>query len=161
MLVGLRIKNFKSIREAHIRFGAFTCLIGHNGVGKSNLFDAIHPSRIPNLVQLLRDYAVDVDEPVTSDNPLRQVLVNTHSPEVVRRVPLEEMVFVESASSTKDGQYSIFRPISDTWRAKILDEPDSAVLPKDPQRVADFIGGSGLLEELKSVQLKFDFGSAR
>lgn len=123
--------------------------------------NGIHPSRIPNLVQLLRDYAVDVDEPVTSDNPLRQVLVNTHSPEVVRRVPLEEMVFVESASSTKDGQYSIFRPISDTWRAKILDEPDSAVLPKDPQRVADFIGGSGLLEELKSVQLKFDFGSAR
>ena len=42
MLLGLRIENFKNIREAHIRFGAFTCLIGHNGVGKSNLFDAIH-----------------------------------------------------------------------------------------------------------------------
>ena len=25
-----------------IRFGPFTCFIGHNGVGKSNLFDAIH-----------------------------------------------------------------------------------------------------------------------
>ena len=42
MLVSLSIKNFKSIREAHIRFGPFTCFIGHNGVGKSNLFDAIH-----------------------------------------------------------------------------------------------------------------------
>lgn len=42
MLVALSITNFKSIREAHIRFGPFTCFIGHNGVGKSNLFDAIH-----------------------------------------------------------------------------------------------------------------------
>ena len=42
MLVSLSVKNFKSIREAHVRFGPFTCFIGHNGVGKSNLFDAIH-----------------------------------------------------------------------------------------------------------------------
>ena len=42
MLVRLSIKHFKSIREAHIRFGPFTCFTGHNGVGKSNLFDAIH-----------------------------------------------------------------------------------------------------------------------
>ena len=42
MLVALSIKNFKSIREAHVRFGPCTCFIGHNGVGKSNLFDAIH-----------------------------------------------------------------------------------------------------------------------
>ena len=41
MLLALTIKNFKSIREAHVRFGPFTCFIGHNGVGKSNLFDAI------------------------------------------------------------------------------------------------------------------------
>ena len=42
MLVSLSVKNFKSIREAHVRFGPFTCFVGHNGVGKSNLFDAIH-----------------------------------------------------------------------------------------------------------------------
>ncbi|MCY4664574.1 MAG: AAA family ATPase, partial [Acidimicrobiaceae bacterium] len=42
MLIAISIKNFKSIREAHVRFGPFTCFIGHNGVGKSNLFDAIH-----------------------------------------------------------------------------------------------------------------------
>ena len=121
--------------------------------------NGIHPSRILNLVQLLRDYAVDVDEPVSSDNPLRQVLINTHSPEVVRQVEIEEMVFVESASSRTDGKYSVFRPIIDTWRAKILDEPDSGVLPKDPQRAADFIGGSRLNPSLE--QLSFDFGSAQ
>ena len=41
MLVALTVKNFKSIREARIRFGPVTCFVGHNGVGKSNLFDAI------------------------------------------------------------------------------------------------------------------------
>src|SRR5579864_9228581 len=42
MLIALSIKNFKSIRQANVRFGGLTCFIGHNGVGKSNLFDAIH-----------------------------------------------------------------------------------------------------------------------
>ena len=42
MLIALSVKNFKSIREARVRFGPFTCFLGHNGVGKSNLFDAIH-----------------------------------------------------------------------------------------------------------------------
>ena len=34
MLVSLSIKHFKSIRQAHIRFGPFTCFTGHNGEGK-------------------------------------------------------------------------------------------------------------------------------
>ena len=121
--------------------------------------NGIHPSRIPNLVQLLRDYAVDVDEPVSTDNPLRQVLINTHSPEVARQVDADEIIFVESVSTLADGQYSVFRPIADTWRANILAEPDSLVLPKDPQRAADFIGGSPVNTALG--QLKLDFGSAR
>lgn len=121
--------------------------------------NGIHPSRIPNLVQLLRDYAVDVDEPVSIDNPLRQVLINTHSPEVARQVETDEIIFVESASSQKDGQYSIFRPILDSWRAKILSGAEAGVLPKDPQRAADFIGGSPVNPGFG--QLKLDFGSAR
>ena len=42
MLVALSVKNFKSIKQARVRFGPFTCFVGHNGVGKSNLFDAIY-----------------------------------------------------------------------------------------------------------------------
>ncbi len=121
--------------------------------------NGIHPSRIPNLVELLRDYAVDVGEPVADDNPLRQVLINTHSPEVVRQVELDEMIFVEVANSPRDGQYSVFRPIEDTWRVPALDGTESEVLPKAKQRVADFIGGSPV--NTKLGQLQFDFGSAR
>lgn len=42
MLLSLTVRNFKSIKDAQVRFGALTCVVGHNGVGKSNLFDAIH-----------------------------------------------------------------------------------------------------------------------
>ena len=41
MLTRLRVKGFKNLREVDIRFGQFTCIAGANGVGKSNLFDAI------------------------------------------------------------------------------------------------------------------------
>ena len=53
--------------------------------------NGIHPSRVPNLTDLLRDYAVDIEEPVAPDNPLRQVTVNTHSPEVVRQFPYNDI----------------------------------------------------------------------
>ena len=42
--------------------------------------NGIHPRRIKNMVKLLRDLSVDFNYP---DDPLRQVIVNTHSPAVV------------------------------------------------------------------------------
>lgn len=41
MLTRLRINGFKNLRNVDLRFGPFTCIAGPNGVGKSNLFDAI------------------------------------------------------------------------------------------------------------------------
>ena len=98
--------------------------------------NGIHPSRVPNLVELLRDYSVDVDEAVSNDNPLRQVLINTHSPEVARQINADELLFVERAFSKAEGSRSVFRPIKDTWRAGLL--PPNSQLAKDPQSVADF-----------------------
>jgi len=41
MLTRLKISNFKNLVDVDIHFGTFTCIAGANGVGKSNLFDAI------------------------------------------------------------------------------------------------------------------------
>lgn len=41
MLTRLEVTNFKNLVGIDVRFGAFTCIAGANGVGKSNLFDAI------------------------------------------------------------------------------------------------------------------------
>ncbi len=41
MLTRLKVEGFKNLRSLDLRFGFFTCIAGLNGVGKSNLFDAI------------------------------------------------------------------------------------------------------------------------
>lgn len=41
MLTRLKVRGFKSLEDVDIRFGPLTCVAGVNGVGKSNLFDAI------------------------------------------------------------------------------------------------------------------------
>ncbi len=41
MLTRLKVRGFKNLVDVDVRFGPFTCIAGVNGVGKSNLFDAI------------------------------------------------------------------------------------------------------------------------
>ena len=41
MLTRLKVSGFKNLVDVDIHFGAFTCIAGVNGVGNSNLFDAI------------------------------------------------------------------------------------------------------------------------
>ncbi len=61
----------------------------------------IHPSRLPAVLQLLRNLAVDVDAPVSPDNPLRQVIFTTHSPVIVSALRRDE-VLVAEVSDTGD-----------------------------------------------------------
>ena len=83
--------------------------------------NGIHPARIPAILQLLRDIAVDTQEPVGEDNPLRQVIVNTHSPAVFQQVPDESVVFVK-AREDLDAEGRCYKKahflcLSGTWRA--------------------------------------------
>ena len=58
--------------------------------------NGIHPERIHAMVRLLKDIATDTKYAVGPGNPLRQVIVNTHSSEVVRNVsPEEDFVYVD------------------------------------------------------------------
>src|SRR5882724_5622218 len=41
MLTRLKVDGFKNLVGVDVRLGPFTCIAGANGVGKSNLFDAI------------------------------------------------------------------------------------------------------------------------
>ncbi len=41
MLTRLEVHGFKNLVDVQVEFGAFTCIAGANGVGKSNVFDAI------------------------------------------------------------------------------------------------------------------------
>lgn len=41
MLTRLEVQGFKNLLDVHVDFGPFTCIAGANGIGKSNVFDAI------------------------------------------------------------------------------------------------------------------------
>lgn len=87
--------------------------------------NGIHPARIPSMIKLLKDIAVDVSEQVDSENPLRQVIVNTHSPAVVKQVPEETVLFAKPKESIREGKRFNgvrFSCLSDTWRAKKLND---------------------------------------
>ena len=85
--------------------------------------NSIHPSRIPSILRLLQDIATDVSYPVGSDNPLCQVLVNTHSTSVIQEVFDDTLLITESREVVQAGQRFNgvrFNWLSDTWRAAAL-----------------------------------------
>lgn len=41
MLTRFEVSGFKNLSDVTVDFSAFTCIAGENGVGKSNLFDAV------------------------------------------------------------------------------------------------------------------------
>lgn len=85
--------------------------------------NGIHPARIPAIVELLEGMAVDPDYAVGPDNPLRQIIINTHSPLVVQKLRTEDIVV--SQSYKRDGaMLSLFCPILGTWRTKNFAELD-------------------------------------
>jgi len=83
--------------------------------------NGIHPERIPAMLRLLQDIPTDVDERVGPDNPLRQVIINTHSPAVVTQVPDESLLVAESKELFLGGkrvQGVVFGCLPETWRAR-------------------------------------------
>lgn len=81
--------------------------------------NGIHPARIPAMLQLLQDIATDVNEPMGLDNPFRQVIVNTHSPVVVRQVPDDSLLIAELKEIVQGGQRfegARFSWLEGTWR---------------------------------------------
>ena len=119
--------------------------------------NGMHPTRVAKMVELLRDFAVDPSFAPGPDNPLRQVVLNTHSPDVARQLDLDEVLFVDSIDSP-GGQCARVRPVSGTWRGN-----DGAI---SPHRLAEFLGGSQLGPALRrarshgQITLPFDLDGA-
>ncbi len=89
--------------------------------------NGIHPERIPAMLTLLKDIATDVEEPVGPENPLRQVIINTHSPAVVGEVEDDSLVVAELEEVVRDRRRFkgvSFSCLPGTWRAE-ADPPPS------------------------------------
>jgi predicted ATPase len=86
--------------------------------------NGIHPERIPAMLELLQDIAIDPNDPIDESNPLRQVIVNTHSPSVVLEVPDDTLLVAGIREYLHEGRSlrkAVFGFLPDTWRARISD----------------------------------------
>ena len=73
------------------------------------------------MLKLLQDIAVDANESMGTDNPLRQVIINTHSPAIVQQVPEQSLLVAESSKASYAGRSFncvAFACLPNTWRTK-------------------------------------------
>lgn len=114
--------------------------------------NGIHPARIPMSIQLLRDFAADPEQRPDRENPLRQVILNTHSPDVVRQLRSDELLFVDAVEGPQ-GRFARVAAVENRWRTS------RHVVPM--QRLIDFIGGAPLGAHAEDLQPKLRFGTAQ
>lgn len=124
--------------------------------------NGIHPRRIPELLGVLQAIAMDTTYPIEEGNPLRQVIISTHSPSVVMQVPGDSLVLAELRDTVREGKRfkrAHFSGLADTWRDPVrsmkslplgalldflvpegyrpLPRPDPERNPEDETRVMD------------------------
>lgn len=115
--------------------------------------NGIHPERIPKILELLQDIAVDTNEEIGLDNPLRQVIINTHSPAVVQQIPDDSLLIAELKETVRDGQRFkrvCFGYLPDTWRQT-----------KDPESKPESVTSRGKLMAYLNPVPKQDLESER
>jgi predicted ATPase len=111
-----------ALSDGTLRFLALAVLAldssAHDVICLEEPENGIHPARIPALLGLLRSIATDTDWPVVdADNPLRQVIINTHSPVVVANVQDADLVVARSVTTSNGSRHPLFAPLPHTWRA--------------------------------------------
>lgn len=80
--------------------------------------NGVHPFRLENLVQSLRDLATDFSTAEASRGPLRQLLINTHSPVLVSQLNVTaELLFAHMVSQTQP-EYGTVRKITKIFPVK-------------------------------------------
>lgn len=105
--------------------------------------NGIHPGRIQNLVDLVRDLATNPEEDLQYETTLRQVIVNTHSSDFVKAVYKEfsDDILVATQAMIPgpfgDGAHVLrLSPLTGTWRCS-EQNPGIGILP-----LVDYLGGT-------------------
>ena len=128
---GVRLRA-NSISDGTLRFLALTAISEAADAGVYCMEEpenGIHPERLAAMNQLLHDIAIDPEERVAADNPLRQVIVATHSPYFVQLQSAEEIVLaknpaVRSPAGTATWPLKCY-PMRGSWRDR-ADRDDDA-----------------------------------
>lgn len=115
----------RALSDGTLRFLALSVLemdpAAHGVLCLEEPENGIHPDRIATMIRLLKDIAMDVHRPIGPDNPLRQVIINTHSPLVVGECPEDALVLargVQAFANRRSFEKITFSGISKTWRER-------------------------------------------
>jgi predicted ATPase len=112
----------RALSDGTLRFLALAVLSEQEAPGLYCIEEpenGVHPGRIQALLDLLQAIAVDTGYPIEEGNPLRQVIISTHSPSVVMRVPQDSLVVAEQRDTVRDGRHfnrARFSGLANTWR---------------------------------------------
>ena len=128
---GVRLRA-NSISDGTLRFLALTAIAEAADAGVYCMEEpenGIHPERLEAMNRLLHDIAVDADEPVAADNPLRQVIVATHSPYFVQLQSPEEIILAKNTAVKSPSGGAVWPlkcyPLQDSWRDRTESEDDT------------------------------------
>ena len=58
--------------------------------------NGIHPAKMKEIYELLLNMTVNTEEEVSADNPMRQIIIATHSPVMVQLQDEADLVYIES-----------------------------------------------------------------
>ena len=121
---GLKLRA-SSISDGTLRFLALAALaevVDENAViCMEEPENGIHPAKLGAMNRLLHDIAVDAEEQVEYDNPLRQVIVATHSPYFVQLQDKNDLVLAKDRMFRADSGQMVehvlkCHPYRGTWR---------------------------------------------
>ncbi|MDE0061300.1 MAG: AAA family ATPase [Gammaproteobacteria bacterium] len=120
---GVRLKA-NSISDGTLRFLALAAIADATDTGGVYCMEepenGIHPGKLNAMNRLLHDIAVDPDEAVENDNPLRQVIVVTHSPYFVQVQKEDELILAKNTMTRSSNGSTISPlkcyPMQGSWR---------------------------------------------
>lgn len=115
--------------------------------------NSMHPSRISLVLGLLQNIATDLTIPVGLDNPLRQVIVSTHSASVIQEIFDDTLLIAGLEADVSEGQQytgACFSWLSDTWRATVLPEME----PVSKDQLLAYLGPTMPRTPLSKSKLK-------
>ena len=115
--------------------------------------NGIHPSRIPQMLNLVRSLSEDVDsdDDASTTSPMRQLIINTHSPLVVGELRDDELLFAETLY-LKTKAFVNFKPLPKTWRQAASEAKNAELITQG--EILYYLSGH-MHSTTKSVREKF------
>lgn len=148
-----------SLSDGTLRFLALSVLsldpLAHGLMCLEEPENGIHPNRAKAMVTLLRDIAVDPSEPLGEDNPLRQVAVNTHSPDIVQACEPDDVIYVDTEKKDLEGStgdVTVTKVPPNSWRRRKREDSQLA-LPLG--QLEPYVRDGALPPQWRQLQLPF------